>query len=306
MAGIVSLVIALDVGGTNIRGELVDREGTVHAAAHELTAGSDGDATLDAIERVCRTLLAAAADGRVVDAVGLAVPGVVDSRTGVVLLAGNLGWRDLAVSDVLGQRLGLPVLLHHDVNCAGLAERELGAGRGVDDLLAIFIGTGIAASLTVGGVTLGGGVNQAGELGHVVIREGGLACPCGQTGCLERYCSASSIGLAYAAATGRDGMTSLDVVTALGDDPRADAVWADAIAALATGILGAITLLGTQRVVIGGGLAAAGDALVVPLRTQLEATVKVATIPEIVVAELGQRAGVIGAALATWKRLAAH
>lgn len=304
-----SLVIALDVGGTNIRGELVDRDGTVHAAAHEPTAGSDGDATLDAIERVCRTLLVAAADGlagEAVEAVGLAVPGVVDSRTGVVVLAGNLGWRDLAVSDVLGQRLSLPVLLHHDVNCAGLAERELGAGRGVDDLLAIFIGTGIAASLTVGGVTLGGGANQAGELGHVIIREGGIPCPCGQSGCLERYCSASSIGLAYAAATGRGGVTSLDVVEALGSDPLADAVWADAIAALALGILGAVTLLGTERVVIGGGLAAAGDALVAPLRAQLEATVKVATIPEIVVAELGQRAGVIGAALATWKRLAAH
>lgn len=156
------------MGGTNIRGELVDSAGTVHAASHEPTAGSDGDATLDAIERVCRALLVEAGD-RPVEAVGLAVPGVVDSRTGVVLLAGNLGWRDTAVADILGHRLGIPVLLHHDVNCAGLAERELGAGRGVDDMLAVFIGTGIAASLTVGG-----GTNQAGELGHVVGAEDGL------------------------------------------------------------------------------------------------------------------------------------
>lgn len=297
-----NLVIALDVGGTNIRGELVDPAGTVHAASHEPTAGSDGDATLDAIERVCRALLVEAGD-RPVEAVGLAVPGVVDSRTGVVLLAGNLGWRDTAVADILGQRLGIPVLLHHDVNCAGLAERELGAGRGVDDMLAVFIGTGIAASLTVGGVAVGGGTNQAGELGHVVIREDGIECPCGQRGCLERYCSASSIGIAYAAATGRDAATSLEVVQALGSDPLADAVWDEAITALALGILGAITLLGTERIVLGGGLAAAGDKLVAPLRTKLEATVRVATVPEIVVAELGQRAGVIGAALATWKRL---
>jgi len=299
----VSLVIALDVGGTNIRGELVDPAGTVHAAAHEATAGSDGEATLDAIERVCRTLLDAAGD-RSVEAVGLAVPGVVDSVTGVVLLAGNLGWRNTAVSDILGRRLGLTVLLHHDVNCAGLAERELGAGRGVDDLLAVFIGTGIAASLTVGGVAVGGGAHQAGELGHVVIREDGVECPCGQRGCLERYCSASAVGLAYAAATGRPGATSLDVVQALGTDPLADQVWDDAVTALALGLLGAITLLGTERIVLGGGLAAAGDLLVDPLRRRLTELARVAAVPEIVVAELGQRAGVIGAALATWKRLA--
>jgi len=113
------------------------------------------------------------------------------------------------------------------------------------------------------------------------------------------YASARAIGRAYAAATGRDDVTSRDVVAALGTDPAADAVWDDALDALAHALLGAITLLGTERIVLGGGLSLAGDALVAPLRERLRARARVAVVPDIVTAGLGPRAGVVGAALAT-------
>ena len=304
-------LVALDVGGTSIRGELlrplrdagevVDLEILERALADTPRGGAepDGGAIIDEIERVCKALLDYATSHRVsVGAVGVAVPGVVDTAAGVVHLAGNLGWRDVPVAAELSARLGVPVQVHHDVACAGLAERTLGAGRGVRDLLAVFIGTGIAATLTVAGTPVTGG-HHAGELGHVPVREPGLPCPCGQIGCLEVYASARAIGRAYAAATGRDDVTSRDVVAALGTDPAADAVWDDALDALAHALLGAITLLGTERIVLGGGLSLAGDALVAPLRERLRARARVAVVPDIVTAGLGPRAGVVGAALAT-------
>ncbi len=304
----VPVVLALDVGGTNIRGEAVTAEHRVLHTVRAATPGPDGEAVLDAIAGVCAALTEAVAgrDGCVVEGIGVAVPGVVDAERGHVRLAANLGWRDEPVAARLSDRLGVPVLLHHDVRVAGLAEQRLGAGVGVDDLLCVFLGTGLAATLTVGGhvVGQGGEGRHAGELGHVPIREDGVLCGCGQRGCLEMYASARAIGLAYAQATGRPDVTSRDVVTALGADPLADRVWSDALDALAHGLLGAITLLAPSRVVLGGGLAGAGDALVVPLRERLEARARVATVPEIVIAGLGQRAGVVGAALATHDALA--
>lgn len=304
------VVLALDVGGTNIRGEALTADLVAVAARRTATPLGDGDAVLDAIAGLCEGLLGdvAAAGAGPVAAVGVAVPGVVDTARGRVRLAANLGWRDTPVAELLGARLGVPVLLHHDVAVAGLAEQRLGAGVGVEDLLCVFLGTGVAATLTVGGHVVGqrrgqgGGPSRgghAGELGHVPIHMDGLLCGCGQRGCLEMYASARAIGDAYAQATGRVGATSRDVAAWLGTDPVADQVWSDALDALAHGLLGVITLLAPTRIVVGGGLAAAGDALLVPLRERLEATARVAVVPEIVPAGLGQRAGVVGAALAT-------
>lgn len=309
------VVLALDVGGTNIRGEALTADLRALAARRTMTPLGDGDAVLDAIAGICERLVAdvAAVGGGPVVAVGVAVPGVVDTVRGQVRLAANLGWRDTPVAALLSERLGLPVLLHHDVSVAGLAEQRLGAGVGVDDLLCVFLGTGVAATLTVGGHVVGqrGGPGSpdgrhAGELGHVPIHMDGLRCGCGQRGCLEMYASARAIGEAYARETGRVGATSQDVVAWLGTDPVADEVWSDAVDALAHGLLGVITLLAPTRVVVGGGLAAAGDALLVPLRERLEATARVAVVPEIVPAGLGQRAGVVGAALATQDVLASQ
>lgn len=299
------LVVALDIGGTNSRAEVVDEDMHVLTAGWLPTPEADGAATLDRIEGLCRMMLEQleAAYRPRVRAIGVGVPGVVAGGSGVVRVAGNLGWRNTPVGPILSERLGLPTLVHHDVTVAGLAERTLGAGVGVRDLLAVFLGTGIAASIVVNGEVVQGGLHQAGELGHVPIRPDGLVCACGQRGCLEMYASARAIGAAYSAATGQDGLTSLDVVEQLGADPRADAVWADAVDALAYGLLGAITLLSPERIVVGGGLAQAGELLLAPLRSRLTELARVATVPEIVPAHLGQRAGIIGAGLATFARL---
>lgn len=301
-----TLVLALDIGGTNARGEVLDAGlGRPLASASLPTPYGDGEATLTTIERLCGQLMDSLdpIDRGRVRAVGLGVPGIIEGQTGVVRLASNLGWVGTPVGDRLSERVALPVHVHHDVTVAGLAEHRLGAGAGTDDLVAVFIGTGIAATIVSGGLAVEGGLHQAGELGHVPIVPDGRPCPCGQRGCLEMYCSARAIGHAYAAAIGRPGATSLDVVNDLGTDPRADAVWAEAIDWLAHGLMGVITLLSPSRLVLGGGLSAAGDTLVVPLRERLLALAHVATVPPIVTAQLGQRAGVLGSALATFRRL---
>lgn len=301
-----TLVLALDIGGTNARGEVLDAElGPPLARVSLPTPYGDGEATLTTIERLCAQLLGSLnpTDRGRVRAVGLGVPGIVEGDTGVVRLASNLGWVGTPVGDRLSTAVGLPVHVHHDVTVAGLAEHRLGAGRGTDDLVAVFIGTGIAATVVAGGVAIEGGLHQAGELGHVPIVVDGRPCPCGQVGCLEMYCSARAIGNAYAETIGRPGATSLDVVNALGADPRADQVWTEAIDWLAHGLLGVITLLSPSRLVLGGGLSAAGEALVRPLRERLTTLARVATVPQIVTAQLGQRAGVLGSGLATFRKL---
>lgn len=297
------LVLALDIGGTNARGEVLDvRLGAPLVRADLPTPEQDGEATIATIESLCRLLLAglSEADRARVQAVGLAVPGIIDAETGVVRLASNLGWSDEPVAARLSALLGLEVVLHHDVTAAGLAEHRLGAGAGAPDLLAVFIGTGMAALVVAGGEVVSGGLHQAGEIGHMPVEQGGRPCPCGQTGCLEMYASARAIGRAYGALTGDVSATSLDVVTALGTDPRADAVWSEAMDWLAHGLLGPITLLSPVRIVLGGGLSASGALLVDALRSRLDALSHVAAVPEIVTASLGQRAGVLGSGLATF------
>lgn len=153
-----------------------------------------------------------------------------------------------------------------------------------------------------------GGHQPVGEMGHLPVALDGPECSCGQHGCLELYCSARAIGRRYSEALGidrwgPDAKTSRDLVLALDNDPVAREVWATATRYLAHGLLAATTVVGPARIVLGGGLAAAGDVLVDPVRGWLQQMARVVHVPEIVTAELGQRAGVMGVALLTADRL---
>jgi glucokinase len=288
-------VLGVDLGGTAIKAELLDDHwGTIAARTAATPAGT---AALDAVVSLGRELLAGY-EGEV-RAAGVAVPGFVDVGSGRGLYSVNLGWRDVPVRDVLTAGLGLPVAVEHDVTAAGRAEWLLGAGRGVNDLLVVVIGTGIAAVVVAGGRLVRGGRGQAGELGHVPVVPNGPVCVCGSRGCLEAVASARAIATSYGTRTGRVVPGSVEVLAALqAGDRDAQAVWDAAVDALATALLCAITLLGSTRVVIGGGLAAAGEALLDPLRQRLAERRSVQAMPDVVPAALGVRAGVIGAGLA--------
>ncbi|KUJ69772.1 ROK family transcriptional regulator [Streptomyces albus subsp. albus] len=301
-------VIALDVGGTGMKAALVGADGTLLHEDRRATGRERGP------EAVVAGILDFAAELRALGeqrfgepalAAGVGVPGVIDEARGVAVFAANLGWRDVPMRALLSERLaGVPVALGHDVRIGGLAEGRIGAGHGADRFLYLALGTGIAGAIGVDGRIDPGAHGSAGEIGHVVVRPGGPPCGCGQSGCLERLASASAVGLAWADACGDPAADAAACARAVeAGDPRAGAVWAEAVAALADGLVTGITLLDPRMLIIGGGLAEAGDTLFTPLRAAVADRITFQHLPDIVPAALGDTAGCLGAGLLAWDLL---
>ncbi|SDN48569.1 ROK family protein [Streptomyces wuyuanensis] len=301
-------VIALDVGGTGMKAALVGADGTLLYESRRATGRERGP------EAVVEDILGFAAElrahgeeryGRSAAAAGVAVPGIVDTANGIAVYAANLGWRDVPLRALLGERLGgVPVALGHDVRTGGLAEGRIGAGRGTDRFLFVPLGTGIAGAIGIGGAIEEGAHGCAGEIGHVVVRSGGPECGCGQRGCLETLASASAVSRAWAAASGDPDADAADCAKAVvSGDETAARVWQEAVDALADGLVTALTLLDPRTLIIGGGLAEAGETLFTPLRAAVEARVTFQKLPAIVPAALGDTAGCLGAGLLAWDLL---
>lgn len=298
-------VIALDVGGTGMKAALVAADGTLLHQARRPTGRDRGpEAVVAAILEFAADLrdLGVARYGEAAAAAGVAVPGIVDEAAGVAVYAANLGWRDVPLRDMLSQRLdGVPVALGHDVRTGGLAEGRIGAGHGADRFLFLPLGTGIAGAIGIDGRIEAGAHGCAGEIGHIVVRPDGPVCGCGQRGCLEALASAGAVSRAWAAASGDPDADASDCARAVEDgDPRARAVWQDAVDALAAGLVTGLTLLDPRVLIIGGGLAEAGDTLFEPLRAAVEARITFQKLPLIVPAALGDTAGCLGAGLLAW------
>ncbi|MGW5342148.1 ROK family protein [Streptomyces sp. HUAS TT3] len=302
-------VIALDVGGTGIKAALIAEDGTLLHEARRATGRDRGP------EAVVETILEFAAELHVLgrerfaapaSAAGVAVPGIVDAAAGTAVYAANLGWRDVPMRELLSARLdSLPVALGHDVRTGGLAEGRIGAGRGADRFLFVPLGTGIAGAIGIAGRIEAGAHGYAGEIGHIVVRPGGLPCGCGQRGCLETLASASAVSRAWAAACGAPDADAADCAKAVASgDAAAREVWLTAVDALADGLVTAITLLDPGTLIIGGGLAEAGEILFAPLRAAVEERVTFQRLPDIVPAALGDTAGCLGAGLLAWDLLA--
>ncbi|MBC2865625.1 ROK family protein [Streptomyces mexicanus] len=300
-------VIALDVGGTGMKAALVGADGELLHQARRPTGRERGpDAVVEGIVGFAAELHAYGAEhlGRPAVAAGVAVPGIVDETRGVAAYSANLGWRDVPLRDLLAERLGRPVALGHDVRTGGLAEGRIGAGRGADRFLFVPLGTGIAGAIGIDGRVEAGAHGFAGEIGHIVVRPGGLSCPCGQRGCLERYASAAAVSQAWAAACGDAQADAADCAKAVSSgDVAAQAVWQEAVDALADGLVTALTLLDPDTLIVGGGLAEAGDTLFAPLREAVRRRVTFQKLPSIVPAALGDTAGCLGAGLLAWDLL---
>ncbi|MCX5333222.1 MULTISPECIES: ROK family protein [unclassified Streptomyces] len=301
-------VIALDVGGTGMKAALVGASGELLHQARRATGRERGpDAVVEGILDFAAELRAYGAEhlGEPASAAGVAVPGIVDAEHGIAAYAANLGWRDVPLRALLTERLaGVPVALGHDVRTGGLAEGRIGAGRGADRFLFVPLGTGIAGAIGIAGRVEAGAHGFAGEIGHIVVRPGGTPCPCGQHGCLERYASAAAVSEAWAAACGDPDADAADCAKAVrSGDPRAVQVWQNAVDALADGLVTALTLLDPRTLIIGGGLAEAGETLFTPLRDAVRQRITFQKLPTIVPAALGDTAGCLGAGLLAWDLL---
>jgi glucokinase len=294
-------VIALDVGGTGMKAALLGDGGELLHQDRRATGRERGpEAVVEGILDFAADLRTLGADrfGEGAVAAGIAVPGTIDEANGIAVFSANLGWRDVPLRDLLAARLGIPVALGHDVRAGGLAEGRIGAGRGADRFLFVPLGTGIAGAIGVDGRVEAGAHGFAGEIGHIVVRPGGTPCPCGQRGCLERYASAAAVSEAWAAAGGKPGADAADCAKAVAcGDPDAVRIWQEAVDALADGLVTALTLLDPRTLIIGGGLAEAGETLFSPLRDAVRRRVTFQKLPSLVPAALGDTAGCLGAGL---------
>lgn len=288
------VIIGLDIGGTSAKAVAVDRSG--HLVARSDVPTGPGRENLERVlGLVEETADLARTRGAEVVAVGAVAPGVIDSTRRVVGFASHLGWRDLPLADLVTDRVGARCSLGNDATAAGLAEWRLGAAAGLRNAVHIAIGTGIGASLIVDGHLLEGHTAAAGELGHTTVFPDGEDCPCGRRGCVDAYAAARGIMARYRSLGGDHDLDLPGLVAVLGSDEYADQVWSLAVAALARVIATVTMTLDPQLVVLGGGVALAGGALLGPLRVAVAEELVWKAPPRIEQSRLGTSAGVAGA-----------
>jgi glucokinase len=289
----VGVHIGLDLGGTNVKCAVVDGALRVLATDSRPNGAADGEEAV--LEHVAELGRSVAEPFGEVASVGLALPGHFDAEAGTGVLLPNLPgeWVGRPIAGPVGDRLGLPVRLVNDVRALTLAELRLGAGRGASDLVCIALGTGVGGGVVIGGrVHLG--LGHAGEIGHTTVDPDGPLCGCGNRGCLDRMAGAAAI----AAAAGRATVAEACAAAQAGDT-RAVAAFERAGEYVGRVLAGAIVLLWPERVVVGGGVAEAGELLLGPIRAEIGRRACVAPVDAIAVvpAQLGSHAGAVGAAL---------
>lgn len=303
-------MVAIDVGGTSMKGAVVDRCGGVSSMQRCPSRVADGpSAVIDALLDLAGTL--AGESGARPLAVGLAVPGLVQDSTGTIVEATNLGMRDVRLGALAERHLGVPVAVTHDVRAAALAEGLLGAARGCRDYLLLTLGTGVGAAVVIDGRPYTGAHGIGGELGHVAVEPRGPLCGCGRAGCLEALASAGAVArrfsaMSFESAAGEAASSAAADAErvssrAAAGDPVAAQIWREALDALALAIANYATLLDPQIVVIGGGMSSAGSSLFDSLIERVRALLRFGEPCPIVPTALGEDAGRRGAAIAAWR-----
>jgi glucokinase len=309
----------IDLGGTKVQAVVVDSDSKVLGDARHPTPSEGGPP--DVVAALAETLAEAATAAGVqvadLEGVGVGSPGAVDAEAGTVAGARNLpGWTDepFPMASALEERLGVPVKLGNDVSVGVDAEFALGAGKDSDSLLGVFWGTGVGAGIILNGEPWAGR-GAAGEIGHMVVKQGGALCPCGRRGCMEAYAGRGAMEAKARKLVERGHKTELfKIMEKRGRTRLQSGIWARAlergdpmavklvdraVEALGAGIASAINLLDVDTVVIGGGLGTRlGEPYVRRIQEQMGHHIFVPERPPAVrLAALGDLGGAIGAAL---------
>ncbi len=306
--------IGVDLGGTKIATALVDGEGRVLARTSCLTEAQDG--VQKVLERMYGTvddvLTEAGIDVGQLAGIGIGSPGPLDSKTGVVLNAPNLGWRNVPLGELFRQRFQVPIQVGNDANLAGLGEKWLGAGKGVSDLLYLTVSTGIGGGIIIDGKIHTGAHDIAGEVGHIIVKRDGPLCGCGRRGCLEAMASGTAIAREAKAGLKRGESSLLAKLAGAGEptakhvgeaarsgDPFSTKLLRESFTYLGLGIVSLLNVLDPEMVVIGGGVSNLDDLLFDPVREIVKENFGASPLADvpIVKAELGADVGVLGAAM---------
>jgi glucokinase len=306
------VAIGIDVGGTKLVAATVAADGTVLDRQRRETPARDASSLVETLRRCIGEL--GGGEGRL--PVGVGIAGLV-SHDGEVRYGPNIGVRDLPLARELVEAAGEPVTVVNDASAATFGEQRVGAGRGHDHLLMFTLGTGVGGGVVVGGQVVVGHSGLAGELGHVIVEEGGRSCPCGNRGCVEAYASGTSIGL-----IARERLVDLSVGSTLRDEPeltgrtvtqaalggddfaRSVLVEAGHWLGVAAGSL--VNVLDPALILIGGGAAVQTSRWVIPAAAAALADHLIGSpwraAPPLELAALGDDAGMVGAALLAAER----
>ena len=307
--------IGIDLGGMSAKAGILDENGVLRLKKRCETRATDTpEKTAWDLAGLALEIMGEYGLERTdVGGVGIGSPGIIDSRRGVVVNWSNFGWLDVPLAELVSSHLGIPVYVANDANAAALGEARFGSGKSYADSVMITLGTGVGGGIVMDGKLVEGYRSAGGELGHTVIRQGGIKCTCGRRGCLERYASASALTRMSAEAMVRhrdslmwDESRTLEEVSgktafiaARRGDRYAKRVVNDYIRSLGEGIANIVNLLRPQIIILGGGVSNEGDALIQPVKRYVYRNILASCIYaplEIVRASLGNDAGMYGAA----------
>ena len=309
--------VGVDIGGTNVKIALVDKKGEISYPKTVPTRAEMGyEYTIGNITQCIKDLMTEAnITTNDIEGIGFGFPGQIDCDNGIVRILPNIpGWIDVPIAEIMQKEFNVPVKVDNDVRCAALAELNYGAGKGCHNLICITVGTGIGSGIIINNKLVRGASNAAGEIGHIKMEmHNGLMCGCGDTGCFEAYASGPAI-VAMAKDYVRGGKSakfreiagSTAAITpaivcqaAKEGDVVAQRIFTRMGEYLGIGLASVVNLLNPEKIVVGGGVADAGDLLLEPLRKTLKdraMPIQGAAV-EVVPAQLGNTAGIIGSSL---------
>ena len=310
-------VIGVDMGGTKILSAVIDAEGKILSTAKVPTKADKGPSiVIDRIaESIQRAVDKSGVDTASIQAIGIGAPGPLDPATGVVIFAPNLRWKDVRLKDELEARVNIPTFVDNDVNVGTLGEHVFGAGKGFQNVVGIFVGTGIGGGIILQGELFHGASKTAGEIGHIIVKAGGPRCGCGTRGCLEAISSRTAMAKQFQKAIVKKGKKSVISELTGGDlgtirsgvlakairlnDKLTLKIIKKATKYLGIGIGSIVNFLNPEIIVLGGGVV---EALDDTFLNDIRAAAEKYSLPntlngvQIVPAKLGDNSGILGAA----------
>lgn len=301
-----SLYIGIDVGGTTVKGAVIDRNGKLYGEGCVST--ERGEKIADDVAMLCNKL-SAEFEGKI-KGIGIGCAGVIDAENGTVVKANNLGLNNFPLAKIVEKESGLPVKITNDANAAALGEAKFGAGKDYRDSIFVTLGTGVGGGIVIDGKLFEGYKSAGAEIGHMVIERGGNRCSCGRLGCFEAYSSATALNkrtkwameenpgsamwqvCTSETATGKVAFDFMDV------DIAANEVVNWYIKYLACGLVNLANVFRPQVIILGGGVSAQKEKLIAPLQAALDRETFAAQYApvKVICATLGQAAGAYGAA----------